>query len=194
MAAACQAAAWSCSSLGIALVSQPSESSILEFSRAPGAGTIWEQKGSLRLSSVFSPVRADLHGTFVADELAGTTYGVAKAAWVVPVKTLDCHGIGELSQILAGLEWMGQNATGPSVVNMSLTANAVFQTVFDAIASLASQGITTVVAAGNGFNAPQGPQTFNACKVSPAGAPSRATSIGPTTMARSMRSPWLAAP
>jgi hypothetical protein len=34
------------------------------------------------------------HGTHVAGTIAGTTYGVAKAANIVPVRVLDCNGSG----------------------------------------------------------------------------------------------------
>jgi hypothetical protein len=114
------------------------------------------------------------HGTFVADEIAGTSYGAAKGASVVPVKVLGCSG-GSLSTILAGLDWVAQNASGPSIVNMSLTSNAVETTVYDAITSLADQGITTVVAAGNG----NGSHRLNSCDVTPGGAPD-AIAVGAT--------------
>jgi Subtilase family/Peptidase inhibitor I9 len=120
------------------------------------------------------------HGTFVADEIGGTTYGLAKSISIVPVKVLDCHGGGELSTILAGLDWIAQNASGLSVANMSLTANDVLPTLSDAVATLVAKGITVVVAAGNGggdvgFNF----HTLNACNVSPAGAPD-AIAVGAT--------------
>ena len=121
------------------------------------------------------------HGTFVSDEIAGTVYGVAKGVSVVPVKVLGCSSGGSLSTILAGLEWVAQNATGPSVVNMSLAANSVFTTIYEAIASLASQGITTVVAAGNGvFDfITHKIVPVDACTVTPAGAPD-AIAVGAT--------------
>lgn len=46
------------------------------------------------------------HGTFVAGVCCGTTYGVAKQANVVSVKTLKDDGSGTLSDLLQGLEWV----------------------------------------------------------------------------------------
>ncbi len=101
------------------------------------------------------------HGTHVAGTLAGTTYGVAKAATIVPVRVLDCNGSGLLSGVIAGLDWIGQNYTPGSkvVVNMSLGGGAS-ATLDSAVASLVSKGITVVVAAGN--------SAADACNFSPA--------------------------
>src|SRR5260370_31145293 len=67
------------------------------------------------------------HGTHVAGVIAGTNYGVAKSATVVPVRVLDCNGSGSLSTLIAGLDSVLQDHgqyPRPSVVNMSLGGNA----------------------------------------------------------------------
>lgn len=89
------------------------------------------------------------HGTHVAGTIAGTTYGVAKAAHIVPVRVLDCFGSGQLSTIIAGLDWIGTvNAGAAAVVNMSLGGPA--DALLDAAVSrLITSGIPVVVAAGN---------------------------------------------
>ncbi|KAF9576250.1 hypothetical protein EC968_009810 [Mortierella alpina] len=46
------------------------------------------------------------HGTFVAALAAGSTYGVAKKAQIVSLKTLDDAGAGRLSNVLAAIEWV----------------------------------------------------------------------------------------
>lgn len=101
------------------------------------------------------------HGTHVAGLAAGSTYGPAKAATVTPVRVLDCDGSGTLSSVLMGLEWIAQNTEvgQPAVVNMSLggSANPFLD---NAVASLTSQGLAFVVAAGN--------STEDACSTSPA--------------------------
>ncbi|CAO3589466.1 unnamed protein product [Absidia cylindrospora] len=58
----------------------------------------------------------DGHGTFVAGVCCGSTYGVAKSASIVSVKTLDNDGNGHLSDLLKGLEWVVQqhSFTNPS--------------------------------------------------------------------------------
>src|SRR5690606_31756870 len=60
------------------------------------------------------------HGTHVAGTVAGTTWGVAKAATVVPVRVLDCAGNGSWSDVIAGLDWVANNAARPAVANLSL--------------------------------------------------------------------------
>lgn len=111
------------------------------------------------------------HGTHVAGTVAGTTYGVAKRATVIPVRVLGCDGSGTNSGVIAGMDWVADNASGPSVANMSLGGGAS-QATDDAIARMTSRGVTVVVAAGN--------ENQNACDVSPARAPSAITT-GSTT-------------
>ena len=43
------------------------------------------------------------HGTHVAGTIAGKTYGVAKAATLIPVRVLDCAGSGFNSDVIAAL-------------------------------------------------------------------------------------------
>lgn len=92
------------------------------------------------------------HGTHVAGTLAGTTFGVAKEAFIVPVRVLGCDGSGSVSGIIAGLDWVvADHDTEPAVANMSLggiaslTLDAATQAVID-------DGVTLVVAAGNDFS------------------------------------------
>jgi len=102
------------------------------------------------------------HGTHVAGIIGGTNYGVAKSATLVPVRVLDCTGLGSISTLLAGLDWVLQDhalSTGPAVVNLSLGGDA--SSALDTeVNSLISAGMTTVVAAGN--------SNGDACRMSPA--------------------------
>lgn len=90
------------------------------------------------------------HGTHVAGLAAGTTYGSAKAATIVPVRVLGCDGNGSLLGVLLGLDWVAKNTNvgQPAVVNMSLggEANTFLN---NAVTSLTDQGLAFVVAAGN---------------------------------------------
>lgn len=101
------------------------------------------------------------HGTHVAGTAAGTTYGVAKRANIIPVRTLDCNGFGWSSAVMGGIDWaIARHAPGqPAVMNLSVGGftNASFdQTVQAAI----NDGITVVAAAGN--------DGVDACTASPA--------------------------
>ncbi|MEU8334054.1 S8 family serine peptidase [Micromonospora tulbaghiae] len=111
------------------------------------------------------------HGTHVAGTIGGTTYGVAKAVEMVAVRVLNCDGEGDSEQVIAGIEWVTTNATGPSVANMSLGVGRVDQAVNDAVARSIASGITYTVAAGNIM--------ANACESSPASVPAAIT-VGAT--------------
>lgn len=108
------------------------------------------------------------HGTHVAGTVAGTKFGVAKAASIVPVRVLGCSGSGSTSGILKALDWILANhpAGTPALVSMSIGGggqalfNAGVKKVFDA-------GILPVVAAGN--------SNADACKYSPSGTPEALT-------------------
>ncbi|MFZ8893515.1 MAG: S8 family serine peptidase, partial [Ilumatobacteraceae bacterium] len=81
------------------------------------------------------------HGTHVAGTIASQTYGVAKAARLVPVRVLDCSGSGTYSGVIAGLDWIAQNrpTNQLAVVNMSLGGGAS-SSLDSAVASLGASG------------------------------------------------------
>jgi subtilisin family serine protease len=111
------------------------------------------------------------HGTHVAGTVAGTTYGVAKSATIVPVRVLDCAGSGTWSGIIAGLDWVvTDHSTGPAVANMSLAGGAS-SSVDAAVQRVIADGVTVAVAAGN--------SNVNACNTSPARV-SGALTVGAT--------------
>jgi subtilisin family serine protease len=111
------------------------------------------------------------HGTHVAGTIGGSTFGVAKAVRLIPVRVLACNGSGSTSGIIAGLDFVAQNHSGPSVANLSLGGGA--SAALDAaINRVVASGVTVAVAAGN--------ERQNACNVSPARAPAALT-VGATT-------------
>jgi serine protease len=111
------------------------------------------------------------HGTHVAGTVAGSTYGIAKAARVHPVRVLGCTGSGSNSGVIAGMDWVANNHVKPAVANMSLGGGASSATD-QAVQNMVDAGVTVVVAAGN--------DNSNACNYSPARAASAIT-VGSTT-------------
>ena len=108
------------------------------------------------------------HGTHVAGTVAGSTYGVAKSATIVPVRVLDCTGSGYNSDVVAGLDWIAANhaAGAPAVVNLSL-GGAASAAVDTALQGVVNDGVAAVVAAGN--------SAVDACTSSPARLPAAVT-------------------
>ncbi|MFF8397993.1 S8 family peptidase [Streptomyces sp. NPDC016172] len=88
------------------------------------------------------------HGTHVATTIAGSTYGVAKKAKVVGVRVLNNSGSGTTAGVIAGIDWVTRNHTGPSVANMSLGGGAS-ATLDTAVRNSIASGVTYAVAAGN---------------------------------------------
>jgi len=111
------------------------------------------------------------HGTHCAGTIGGSATGIAKSVQIVAVKVLGANGSGSLANVIAGIQWCANDASGPSVGSMSLgsTYNAA---VNNAVAAAVASGITMVVAAGN--------SNANACNFSPASTP-QAISVGATT-------------
>ncbi|WP_345983430.1 S8 family peptidase [Streptomyces sp. DSS69] len=106
------------------------------------------------------------HGTHVAGTIAGAEHGVAKKAKIVAVRVLDDNGSGTTEQVVAGIDWVAANASGPSVANMSLGGGA--DPALDAAVQKAiAAGVTFGVAAGN--------ESSDAGQVSPARVPEAIT-------------------
>ncbi|HEY0405671.1 MAG TPA: S8 family serine peptidase [Pyrinomonadaceae bacterium] len=144
-----------------------------------------------RATAVFSSVvggTADCngHGTHVAGTIGGTTYGIAKNVSLYGVRVLDCNGSGTVSGVIAGVDWVTNNAIHPAVANMSLgtqpgaTSPALDLSVTNSVAS----GVTYTLAAGN--------SNADACTVSPARTPTAITvgAIDPLNDTRPAFSNW----
>ena len=118
------------------------------------------------------------HGTHVSGTTSGTTYGVAKKSTIHAIRVLDCQGSGSNSGVIAGVDWVTQNAQRPAVANMSLgggDSSALDTAVKNSIAS----GIAYAVAAGN--------DSANACSGSPNKVP-EAITVGATENTDAMAS------
>ncbi|KOX14786.1 S8 family peptidase [Micromonospora profundi] len=112
------------------------------------------------------------HGTHVAGTVGGSAYGVAKGVQLVGVRVLNCSGSGTNAGVIAGVDWVTQNAIKPAVANMSLGggANSSLDT---AVRNSIASGVTYGLAAGNDSGA-------NACNTSPART-AEAITVGSTT-------------
>jgi subtilisin family serine protease len=110
------------------------------------------------------------HGTHVAGTTAGSTWGIAKAAIVHPVRVFGCGNSGSWADIIAGIDWVASNRQLPAVANLSLGGGAS-ASVDAAVNNLVSRGVVAVVAAGN--------SNADACGFSPARVPAAVT-VGST--------------
>ena len=117
------------------------------------------------------------HGTHVATSAAGTQYGIAKNATIVPIRLLNCNGSGAYSGVIASLDWIlspaNPNPKTQAVLNLSI-GGPKSDALNDAIERLVNAGITVVVAAGN--------ERTDACTKSPASAVNAIT-VGATDIA-----------
>jgi subtilisin family serine protease len=103
----------------------------------------------------FSGGRA--HGTTVASVAAGVTYGVAKNAMLVAIRSFNCAGLGSASLAVAGINWAVRDhqAGQPAVLNMSFAYNVLKYSAGDlsaidyAVNGAIDDGIVAVAGAGN---------------------------------------------
>ncbi|GIW38119.1 MAG: serine protease [Meiothermus sp.] len=111
------------------------------------------------------------HGTHVAGTVGGSVYGVAKGVRLYAVRVLNCSGSGTNSGVIAGVDWVRQNAQKPAVANMSLGGGAS-SALDTAVNNAINAGITFALAAGN--------SNRDACLYSPARVAAGIT-VGATT-------------
>lgn len=120
------------------------------------------------------------HGTHTAGTAAGTHFGVATLANIVPVRVLSCGGSGYTSWVVSGIIWAADRDNGnrASVISMSLGGGG--NTAIDnAVRYAVSKNIPVVVSAGNSAR--------SACAYSPARV-AEAITVGATTLTDSRAS------
>jgi len=117
------------------------------------------------------------HGSFAAAIIAGKSVGVAKKANIIAVKALASDGSALVSDVLRGLNWVVQqhqnNSNKKTIINLSL-GSPYSQSTNNAVANAVDQGITVVVAAGNGDD---NGNPEDACNFSPSSA-SQVVTVG----------------
>ncbi|GAW12209.1 hypothetical protein ANO14919_015700 [Xylariales sp. No.14919] len=95
------------------------------------------------------------HGTHVAGIAGSKTYGVAKKTNLIAVKVLNAAGSGPISQIIAGIQWVvndakSKNRLNKSVSNISLGAVSIGNSTMSLAAGAAvEEGLFVAAAAGN---------------------------------------------
>ena len=120
------------------------------------------------------------HGTHTAGTIAGTLYGVAKGATIVPVRIGDCSTSLAIDRAIAGIDWVtGDHQAGqPAVANMSFQLGTS-QASDQAVNRMIDDGVVAVAAAGNGLG--NGLFAQDACSITPARVPRVLTVSGSTS-------------
>ena len=149
----------------------------------PGSSTMAAYETKIDYLAINRP---DLygHGTHVASVAAGRgayqaidSTGIAPNASVFDVRVLDGSGMGQVSDVLAGIDWVIYHAKEYKirVMNLSLAADSTESYLTDplcrAVRSATAAGITVVVAAGNFGQTATGAERFGTIS-SPGNEPS----------------------
>lgn len=89
------------------------------------------------------------HGTHCAGTIGGITYGVAKKATIVGIKTLGRFGSGSLANVAEGLAWAATDSRGKKAV-ASMSLGGAASTVLDrAVDAAIASGLPVIAASGN---------------------------------------------
>ncbi|HET7502134.1 MAG TPA: S8 family serine peptidase [Kofleriaceae bacterium] len=123
------------------------------------------------------------HGSHVSSTAAGTNFGMASAATLIPVRVLDCNGSGSNTGVISGVNFVGTNCgtTERCVANMSL-GGGVSTALDSAVATAVSRGVPFAVAAGNSnadainFSPAREPSALTVGALSDSGYPGRTNS------------------
>jgi subtilisin family serine protease len=107
------------------------------------------------------------HGTHVAGIIGASTWGVAKNVYLHGVRVIPCSGNGQISDLIAGIDWVTAHRQNPAVANISLAAAGGSPSLESSLTNSINSGVTYAVAAGNG--------AWDACNFTPARTPAALT-------------------
>lgn len=113
------------------------------------------------------------HGTHVAGTIAGSTYGVAKGATIIPLRVFSCSGSTQTSTIIEAVQYAVtsmQSRGRKSVANLSIGGGGRNIAMEDAINNAVTAGLVVVAAAGN--------DNLDACQVAITGPSSLGITVG----------------
>ena len=89
------------------------------------------------------------HGTAVAGVVGAATYGVAKGVFLHGVRVyFDCGGLGFVSDVVAGIDWVTAHHASPAVANLSISL-APSSALTTAVTNLWNSGVFVVATAAN---------------------------------------------
>jgi len=91
------------------------------------------------------------HGTHCAGTIGGKNRGVATAVRLQGVRVLNCQGSGTTTNIVSGMQWItDQNKANGRIGIMSASLGGSYSAALNqAATSVAANGVTPVIAAGN---------------------------------------------
>ncbi len=98
------------------------------------------------LSKMLFPQRSTVQGLPLEQSMAGK---LSNAGFDDAVRAIGCDGDSNVSSIVAALDWVADNAQFPAIAVLSLESSVADPMLDAAVASVITQGITVVVAAGN---------------------------------------------
>ncbi len=75
----------------------------------------------------------------------GAQYGVAKNVNLVGVRVLGCDSRGSTEAIVRGIDWVAQNASGPSVANLSLGGESLRRWIKQSLGSSKEESLRSLL-------------------------------------------------